>query len=311
MSSKHWLDYLSGIFSISGDIIQAGGQAKILASKNQLKASIFYKYVFDGRSYLEDPHTRVRVDLCEGDIVAVFYANDTINNWMLGEKTDGIGIDKHAEHCCCSTVEEGDVLTGRFYIDKPHLFFIKRYFPELTIIRSQYSPLQADKMSATCFFRRLCTLIKIESRHKTDGSSAILATLHSALFALIMRAAIQSCEHTHGLLSIGANSRLNPAITAIFANPANDWGVTELAEKCGMEETAFVDLFESKLDATIPNILHDVKLASAITALKDLSLTVEAIAGLSGFASIGLFRTVFYSKLGITPNDWRNKIQGY
>jgi AraC family transcriptional activator of mtrCDE len=122
---------------------------------------------------------------------------------------------------------------------------------------------------------------------------------------LTLRAASESRHAPTGLLALAANPRLAPAMSAMLQDPAKQWTLPELAQRCNMSRATFMRHFESGLGRSAHELLTDIRMSIAANALKNPLLSTESVAELVGYQSIAAFRRTFTQKLGVTPGEWR------
>ncbi|MCE5269184.1 MAG: AraC family transcriptional regulator [Planctomycetaceae bacterium] len=92
---------------------------------------------------------------------------------------------------------------------------------------------------------------------------------------------------------------------------ALEWTVRGMARRCGMGVTSFTDHSKQLTNVTPMQHLNQCRLAAAARALVDHpELTVTDVALGSGFASSQYFATLFRSRFGVTPRDFRASRQG-
>ncbi|MEX3969072.1 AraC family transcriptional regulator, partial [Paraburkholderia sp. EG286B] len=79
------------------------------------------------------------------------------------------------------------------------------------------------------------------------GGYAVLNSLSSALFTIVLREASKSEQAPTGLLALAGHPRLAPAISAMFSDPARGWNLPELAALCNMSRATFMRHFQETL----------------------------------------------------------------
>jgi AraC family transcriptional activator of mtrCDE len=108
---------------------------------------------------------------------------------------------------------------------------IRNYLPTNLVIRAMDRDGDGDGgiRSASSHLAGLLALMRIESASDELGANAVLNALSSALFTLVLRAASESENAPAGLLALAGHPRLGPAISAMFADPARPWKLSDLA----------------------------------------------------------------------------------
>jgi AraC family transcriptional activator of mtrCDE len=147
--------------------------------------------------------------------------------------------------------------------------------------------------------------MRMESAGGKPGGYAMLNTLSSALFTLVLRAASESEQAPVGLLALAGHPRLAPAISAMFADPARPWNVPDLADLCSMSRATFMRHFQDGLGRSAGELLTDIRMSLAANELKKPATTTEAVAETVGYQSVSAFRRVFTDRMGMTPGQWR------
>ena len=311
VSRIDWLSQLLQMIDITGQLqvrCVYGAPWRVAWDKSAAH-EIPYHMVLKGRAVLEDPQTRTLTELSAGDILllphgAAHVLHDgsghapgpTSNRrgsagWTLSEN-DGKG-------------EPLDMLCGRFFIGPPHDRMIRDYLPATFVVRGTEDEGKDDVLSATKDLARLMGLMRMECATDKPGGYAMLNALSFALFTLVLRAASESEQSPAGLLALAGHPRLAPAISAMFADPARPWNLSELAELCSMSRATFMRHFQSSLGRSASDLLTDIRMSLAANALKKPAASTEAVADSVGYRSVAAFRRVFTETMSMTPGQWR------
>lgn len=313
MSQVDWLSQLLQMITITGqlEVRCTYGAPWRVAWAQSATNEIPYHVVLKGRAIIEDPETKTARELMAGDIVMFphgsahvlhdgggrapgpTYDHQGFSGWMLS-KNDGQG-----EHL--------DMLCGRFFIEPPHDRLIRNYLPMNLVVQTTGSLGEEDSESSSSHLASLVGLMRQESIGDKPGGYAILNALSSALFTLALRAASESELAPAGLLALAGNSRLAPAISAMFANPSRPWSLTDLAGLCSMSRATFMRHFRDKLGHSAAELLTDIRMSVAANELKKPTMSTEAVAESIGYQSISAFRRVFAERMGITAGQWRRQ----
>jgi AraC family transcriptional activator of mtrCDE len=313
VSQVDWLSHLLKIVTVTGhlEVRCTYGAPWRIAWPESATHEIPYHVVLKGRAIIEDPETKTARELTDGDIVllpggSAHVLHDgsglppgrTRNRqggagWMLKEN-DGQG-------------ERLDMLCGRFFIEPPHDRLIRDYLPANLVVRAMDSQGEEGVESAANHLASLVGLMRMESASGRLGGYAMLNMLSSALFTLVLRAASESEQAPAGLLALAGHSRLAPAISAMFADPARSWNLPELADLCSMSRATFMRHFQDKLGRSAIELLTDIRMSLAANELKKPGRATEAVAESVGYQSVAAFRRVFTDKMGMTPGQWRRQ----
>ena len=311
MSQIDWLSHLLKMITVTGqlEVRCTYGAPWRVAWPQSAAHEIPYHIVLKGRAIIEDPQTHATRELVDGDIVLLpsgspHVLHDGSGNppglarnrqgaegWMLMEN-DGQG-------------ERLDMLCGRFFIEPPHDRLIRDYLPANLVVRAIDGEGEEGLGSASNHLASLVGLMRTESAGGMLGGVAMLNVLTSALFTLVLRTASESRQAPPGLLALAGHSRLAPAISAMFAEPARAWTLPELAELCSMSRATFMRHFQDKLGRSAIELLTDIRISLAANELRKPGRSTEAVADSVGYQSVAAFRRVFADKMGMTPGQWR------
>lgn len=311
MSQVDWLSQLLQMIIVTGqlEVRCAYGAPWRVAWPRSAAHEIPYHVVLKGRAIVEDPETKTAKELVAGDIVLLphgsahvlhdggghapgpTYNRERSAGWMLSAN-DGQG-----EHL--------DMLCGRFFIGPPHDRLMRSCLPTNLVVRAMDGEGEEGIESASNQLASLVRLMRMETTSDRPGGSAILNALSSALFALVLRAASESEQAPEGLSALAGHPRLAPAISAMFADPARQWTLPELADLCSMSRATFMRHFQDTLGRSAAELLTDIRMSLAANDLKKLGMSTEAVAESVGYQSIAAFRRVFTGKMGMTPGEWR------
>jgi AraC family transcriptional activator of mtrCDE len=150
------------------------------------------------------------------------------------------------------------------------------------VVRTANASGESDGLAAVTRLNGLVELMRLESTESSLGGLAILNALSSALFALALRAASEAGQAPTGLLALAGHSRLAPALSAMFSEPAKPWTLPELAELCDMSRATFMRHFQSGLGRSAIDLLTDIRMSGAANELRKPTATVEAVARFRG-----------------------------
>jgi AraC family transcriptional activator of mtrCDE len=151
----------------------------------------------------------------------------------------------------------------------------------------------------------LVSLMRAESATENLGGLAMLNALSTALFAVAFRLASEVTESPDWLLTLAANPRHVPALTALFDEPALPWTLPELARRCNMSRATFIRHFQERLGRSASDLLTDIRMTVAANAIETSDMSTGAVAELAGYQSDAAFQRAFKHRMGITPAQWR------
>jgi AraC family transcriptional activator of mtrCDE len=311
MSEIDWLSRLLQLIDVTGQLevrCNYGSPWRVTWPRAAAR-EIPYHVVLKGRAIIEDPDTRTARELTAGDILLMPHGSAHVLH-------DGSGVAPLPTHESLRAAgfmlsenegrrEKLDLLCGRFFIAPPHDRLIHDYLPTNLVVRAHDREGDEGIGSASNQLASLLELMRTESARDRPGSSAVLHALSSALFTLVLRAASQSGQAPEGLLALAGHPRLAPAISAMFADPARAWKLTDLAGLCGMSRATFMRHFQDKLGRSAADFLSHIRMSLAANALKKPGMGTEAVADLVGYQSVAAFRRLFTARMGMTPGQWR------
>jgi AraC family transcriptional regulator, activator of mtrCDE len=196
---------------------------------------------------------------------------------------------------------------GRFVLSPAHERMLRDYFPRRVVVRATENSAATARPGTGAQVVRLVSLMRSESVVENLGGLAMLNALSTALFTLTLRLASEAHETPTGLLALAGNSRLSPALTALFNEPARAWTLPELARLCHMSRATFIRHFQERLGRSASDLLTDVRMTVASNALKTSDTSTAAVAELAGYQSEAAFQRAFKQCMGITPAQWRRQ----
>ncbi len=312
-SSADWLSRLLELITVTGKLeirCAYGAPWRVVYSQSNA-LDIPYHVVLKGRAVLNDPTGRMTGELTTGDIVLLPHGSaHTLHDGSgytpasaHNRETANLLVSENAGHG-----ERLDMLCGRFSISAPHDRLLRTYLPASLIVRTGGGRIDSENTIASYHLATLLELMRMESTADRLGGLAMLNTLSSALFTLVLRAASEADQPPTGLLAVAGSSRLAPAIAAMFNEPEKPWTLPALAALCNMSRATFMRHFQDKLGRSANDLLTDIRMSMAANALKKPTMTTEAAAYAVGYQSASAFRRVFTQWMGTTPGSWRRHV---
>lgn len=311
MSQVDWLSHLLQMINITGqlEVRCVYGAPWRVAWDQSAVHEIPYHVVLKGRAIIEDPETGTARELVGGDIVLLPHGSAHVLHDGSGH-APGLTYNRQGSAGWTLSENDGqgehlDMLCGRFFIGPPHDRLIRDYLPMTLVVRAMDGRGEEGIVSASNHLASLVGLMRMESTGDKPGGYAMLNALSFALFTLVLRAASESEQAPAGLLALAGHPRLAPAISAMFADPARPWNLSDLADLCSMSRATFMRHFQANLGRSANELLTDIRMSLAANELKKPAMTTEAVADLVGYRSVSAFRRVFTDKMGMTPGQWR------
>lgn len=149
----------------------------------------------------------------------------------------------------------------------------------------------------------LLSLMFDEAFSEQCGSQAALDRLCEVLMIRLLRHCIDQGLTQSGTLAGLADSRLAKALTALHADPAHNWELTEMADLAGMSRARFAARFREVTGETPVDYLASWRVMAAQRLLKQ-GLQLKHVAYDVGYGSAGALTRVFVRKLGCSPAAW-------
>jgi AraC-like DNA-binding protein len=166
--------------------------------------------------------------------------------------------------------------------------------PTLTLSHAHADPLN-DVIS----------LLARELETTEPGQQTILDRLLDVVLIHAMRAAYRDNPQSPRWYQASSDPRLNPALRAIYTDPANPWTVPELAALSGLSRAAFARAFQQTLGQAPMQYLTDWRMTLARDHLRTGDLTLTQIAQRTGYTSPYAFAAAFRRHHGEPPGRWR------
>jgi AraC-like DNA-binding protein len=148
-------------------------------------------------------------------------------------------------------------------------------------------------------------LLSRELSGPAPGQQTVLDRLLDVLLVLAMRACFEQSPTAPRWYQASADDRLSPALHAIHAEAGHPWTVPELASLSGLSRPAFARNFERSLGQAPMQYLTDWRMTLARDYLRAGELSLDQIAGRTGYASPNAFSAAFRRHHGQPPGQWR------
>jgi AraC family transcriptional activator of mtrCDE len=262
-----------------------------------------YHAVIGGAAWLEDPAGGRPIALKTGDIL-LLPGNPRHVMHDGGGRRPRAARNREVQNVVISENagrgERLDLLCGHFAIAPPHDRLMRNYLPPRLVVHAG-----AGHAGTAGALASLVALMRGETETDRLGGRAMLNALSSAMFALVLRLASEEKDTPMGLLSLAGQSRLAPALAALFNEPARAWSLPELARLCNMSRATLARQFQDKLGRSPSDLLTDIRMALAANELKKPSISTGAVAETVGYQSEAAFQRAFKSHMGVTPAQWR------
>jgi AraC family transcriptional regulator, activator of mtrCDE len=190
------------------------------------------------------------------------------------------------------------ILCGSFVFDDGARRAMLGALPEVMIVHA----------SSEADFPGLHALVRLLQQETVDtrpGSNVVVTQLSGALFALLMRAWLAQSATRPGLFAVLADRRLGNAMQKMLESPERPWTVADLAAACYMSRATFARLFAQLSGMTPADVLTQLRMARAATALLHGERPVGDVALEVGYQSEAAFNRVFKRHYGMGPGGYR------
>lgn len=171
-----------------------------------------------------------------------------------------------------------------------------RALPTYFIVRSSRS---SDS------FQQLAGMLIETASERGWGRKMVLNKLADSLFTMAVCEYVRAAGAPRGLLAALTDERLSKALSAVHAQPGQDWTIQSMAEVAGMSRTAFAERFNQMVGQPPIQYLAHWRATEARRLLKNRRFSVAAIAELMGYRSEAAFRRFFKRVEGVGPGKVR------
>ncbi len=290
-------DVLNSIFStlkVRADIFNNGQYCGHWSIDTSGKHYLSFHLVTHGRCYLMVNDNKDAIEtLNQGDLV--LFPHDAKHCISSDSSFSSIINTAQSRDLANGFEQDGTGLVcGYFVHEHPLVKQMTDYLPE-SIVVSQTNSKDA-RLSA------FLQLLIQESLVPKQGSSFMLERLFECILAIMLSEYIKLDK---GVFAALANKKLNPAITAIIAQPSQKWTLDELAKICNMSRSTFSELFRSVVNLPVMDFVTRWRLSVAYRMLKDQKASTLAVALEVGYENESSFSKAFKRVIGVSPGAVR------
>ena len=150
-----------------------------------------------------------------------------------------------------------------------------------------------------------CRFILDEAFAARPGSVAMISRLLDVIFMQVLRTWASNGEVGRGWLSGAIDQRVNRAMSAIHADPAQDWTVAKLAKLANLSRSAFAGRFLGIVGQPPMAYLAAWRLDRAAELLRYGRWPISDVAERVGYTSQAAFSRAFKGQFDMTPLQWR------
>ncbi|MBI5718818.1 MAG: AraC family transcriptional regulator [Burkholderiales bacterium] len=140
------------------------------------------------------------------------------------------------------------------------------------------------------------------------GRQAALDRLCEILLIRLLRHCLDRGLVKGGALSGLSDPRLAKALTALHANPAKEWELTEMANLAGMSRARFAVRFREITGETPANYLATWRINLAQSLLRS-GRPLKHVSVEVGYGSPSALTRAFVRKMGISPTGWLKTVE--
>jgi len=254
-----------------------------------------------GRVVIEVEGLETTYHAAQGDLIMFMHGHEHVISDQSGRTANLIAdLVQHAYDHERRTLGIGDItwLCGDFGFDGMLSQRLLSVLPPVVILRGlRDRPFEWLELS--------CHFILEEALHLQAGAAAMISRLLDVIFVQLLRTWAMDGEAGHGWLSGAIDARINPAISAIHADPGRAWTVHDLAALSNLSRSAFADRFQRIVGQTPLNYVTTWRLDRAAEMLRYSQAPVSEIASRVGYASEAAFSRVFKGRYQVSPMQWR------
>lgn len=144
-----------------------------------------------------------------------------------------------------------------------------------------------------------------EAAKLEPGAHAIIDRLSEIILIQVIRATLDATTEHIPFLSVFSDSRINQVLTAIHADPADNWSVERLGQLVNMSRSSFSNRFNELANMTPLQYVIFVRLQKASRLLIESSIPLIAVADRIGYQSEAAFSQAFKKQYGMRPGEFR------
>lgn len=144
-----------------------------------------------------------------------------------------------------------------------------------------------------------------EAANLKPGANAIIDRLSEIILIQVIRATLDASKEPIPFLSVFADPRINRALSAVHAEPANDWSVKNLGELVNMSRSSFSNRFTELVNMTPMQYVIFVRLQKATRLLIESSTALTLVCESIGYQSEAAFSQAFKKQYGMRPGEFR------
>jgi transcriptional regulator GlxA family with amidase domain len=136
----------------------------------------------------------------------------------------------------------------------------------------------------------------------------VLATLVQHVDEAVPLASREYVRRLPGRETSRASGRLGQVLEHVAASYADDINFRDACDLAAMTPAAFSRFFHKHTGRTFTRYVQEVRIGQACRRLVETDEPVTAIAFAVGFLNVAHFNRTFKREKGVTPSEWRRRI---
>ena len=263
---------------------------------------IQFYMVIQGSCLLECDHSKLPIDLGEGDLILVTQKRK--HRLCDALRSTAIPIDQ-AVHLSIhsngsnSVGECTTLFSGSFSFEPSFLCPLLTFLPPLIHI-------QRKKTGPVSWLKDILEIMARESTSRCSGSQAIVNHLSHAVLVYAVRTHLGTIAgYLNGTFSALFDQEIGHALRIIHQHPGKSWTVASLAEEVGMSRSVFAARFRSSVGQPPLHYLIEYRMKQACNLLRNSQKGIKEIAARVGYASEAAFSNAFKRWVGTAPGSYR------
>lgn len=248
-----------------------------------------------------------QLTLKTGDLVILSQGNEHI----IADRIDApLSADiypsrESAEQCqlirCGSDSLHTVLVCGTFRFNDFNGASLLPILPNILYFRSEH--IQQTGLSS------VITALIEEANSERQGKNIVLHRLADILFIQVIRTWLAApTSKAQGWLAGLLDPQIATALAEIHRNPAHHWTVEQLATQAAMSRSAFAARFSTLIGVSPIEYLTRWRMQLASRLLKQVNLSIEAIAERVGYNSEVAFSRAFKRVFAVSPAAYRRRL---
>lgn len=173
-----------------------------------------------------------------------------------------------------------------------------------------YIIFRADEIPAHSALFMTQQLLTMELENSQVGSDNISKNLIDVLFHYIFRTWLANKPEKKLCWSMALkDEHLQKALSAMHSKPNHSWNLEELANVAGLSRASLAAKFKKITGDTPAHYLTKIRIQHSMELLRTSKDNLDSIAESVGYTDSFIFSKAFKRTLGISPKEYRKKIE--